>query len=235
MKVTYHKHLYQLSLMPNFFPVNCYFVEEENSLTLIDTGLSFSLKGILKTAEKLRKPLTKIVITHAHSDHVGALDGLKKALPSVEVYLPKREMKIFQGDVTLEEGEGDQPIKGGVPKGITTVPDHLLVDGDRIGSLLAIDSPGHTPGMMSFLDPRTNSLIVGDAFQTRGGIAVAGDLRWSFPFPAMATWNKSVAVQAAERLLTYEPSLLAVGHGDWIIDPIEKMKTAIERAKRKER
>lgn len=60
------------------FPVNCYLVEEESELTLVDAALPFSVKGILKAAESIGKPITRIVLTHAHGDHIGALDGLKK-------------------------------------------------------------------------------------------------------------------------------------------------------------
>ena len=33
-----------MSFLPSFFPVNCYFVEENDGLTLIDAGTSFSFK-----------------------------------------------------------------------------------------------------------------------------------------------------------------------------------------------
>lgn len=232
MRITKTDTIYQLSFMPNFFPVNCYLVEEEDYLILIDAALPFSKKAILKTAHDLGKPIRKIVLTHAHSDHVGALDGLKEELTDVEVILPKRELKLLKGDLSLEKGEGNMPIKGGFPKNIKTRPDTLLKDGNQIGSLLAIHSPGHTPGMMAFLDVRNNSLIAGDAFQTRGGMAVSGSMRLRFPFPALATWNKETAIKSAENLLSYKPSLLAVGHGNLIIEPEKKMKQAIEYAEK---
>jgi glyoxylase-like metal-dependent hydrolase (beta-lactamase superfamily II) len=232
VQVTKINHIYQLAFMPHFFPVNCFLVEEEDYLILVDTALSFSTKPILDTAHKIGKPILKIVVTHAHSDHVGALDHLKEELPDVEVLIPKRECKILKGDLSLEKGERDLPIKGGIPKNIKTLPDTLLNDGDKVGSLLAIHSPGHSPGMMAFLDVRDNSLIAGDAFQTRGGIAVSGNMRWSFPFPALATWNKELAIESAKNLLSYKPSILAVGHGKIIIDPQMKMQQAIEQAKK---
>lgn len=206
MRITRSNNVYQLSFMPNFFPINCYLVEEENDITLIDTGVSFCEKGILKAAADLGKPIGKIVLTHVHSDHIGSLDQLRSELPDVEVLIPERELKMLNGDMSLEEGEETLPIKGGFPKNIKTRPDTLLSNGDQIGSLLAIHSPGHTPGMMSFLDTRSKVLIAGDAFQTKGGIAVAGDMRWSFPFPALATWNKKVAIKSAEYLLECNPS-----------------------------
>src|SRR5205807_2537765 len=74
--------------------------------------------------------------------------------------------------------------------------------------------------------------VAGDSFQTRGGIAVSGDLRPLFPFPAMATWNKQVALASALSLRALGPSLLAVGHGAALSEPTAAMDRAIESARR---
>ena len=103
-------------ILPRAFPVNCYFVEEDDGLTLIDAALPYSAKGILQVAEKIGKPITKIVLTHAHDDHIGALDALKEVLPHVPVYISKRDAKLLEGDMTLQKDEPNIPIKGGVPK-----------------------------------------------------------------------------------------------------------------------
>ncbi len=52
--------------------------------------------------------------------------------------------------------------------------------------------------------------------QIAGGIAVAGQFRSSFPFPALGTWNKQRSLESARKLLDYRPSFLAVGHGDML-------------------
>ena len=67
---TYKTHS---SLVP-LFPVNCYLVEEENEVTLIDAALPGSYKGIIQAVNQLGKPLQHILLTHAHGDHVGSLD-----------------------------------------------------------------------------------------------------------------------------------------------------------------
>lgn len=230
MKITQIGHLYQLAFMPRFFPVNCYFVEEESELTLIDAALPFSVKGILQAAKQIGKPITRIVLTHAHGDHIGALDGLKKELPHAQVFISRRDAKLLAGNVELEPDELQTPIKGGIPKGIQTRPDVLLADGDRIGSLQAFAAPGHTPGSMAFLDVRSRALIAGDAFQVRGGVAVSGVVKWKFPFPAMATWSKEASLVSARRLRELGPSLLAIGHGRMIEHPTAVMDAALEEA-----
>jgi glyoxylase-like metal-dependent hydrolase (beta-lactamase superfamily II) len=232
MRMTRYDRIAQLSFMPRLFPVNCYLVEEEDGLTLVDAALPFSVKGILETAKAMGKPLRRIVLTHAHSDHIGAADKLKVLLPGAELYVSAREAKLLAGDRMLEPGEPETPVKGGVPKPgqFRTVPDVLLNDGDRIGSLQAVMAPGHTPGQMAFLDTRNGAILAGDAFQTRGGIAVSGKLMPWFPFPALATWSKAEALASAKRLLALNPSVLAAGHGPMLHDPEEAMKRAIQEA-----
>lgn len=208
-------------------------VEEGESLTLIDAALPYSMKGILKAAETIGKPISKIILTHAHEDHVGALDKIKEALPDVPVYISERDNRIMHGDTTLDEHEHQTPIKGGVPKKLKTRANILLKEGDLIGSLAAIETPGHTPGSMSFLDIRSKALIAGDAYQTRGGIAVAGDIVPWFPFPAFGTWSKETSIVSAKKLVNYQPKLLAVGHGEMLENPIREMEQAINRLEKK--
>lgn len=233
MRITKIGTVFQLSFMPRVFPVNCYLVEEENELTLIDAALPFSTKGIMDAAERIGKPITRIVLTHAHNDHIGALDALKELLPNAQVSISSRDSLLLAGDSTLLPNEKDKPIRGGVPKNIKTKPDLLLEDGDRIGSLEVIATPGHTPGSITLLDTRNRSLIAGDAFITRGKIVVSGLMNALFPFPALATWDKRIALESAKKLMSYQPSLLAVGHGKMLKQPGAKIEQAIAEAEKK--
>ncbi|WP_281887508.1 MBL fold metallo-hydrolase [Paenibacillus sp. YYML68] len=222
--------LTQIAFYPLLFPVNCYLLEEEDGLTLIDAALPNSTKGIIHTAASLGRPITRIVLTHAHFDHVGALDAVKQAFPNAVVHISARDAKLLGGDTSMEVGEPEQPIRGSVPRGIRTKPDVLLQDGDRVGSLIAVSTPGHTPGSMSFLDTRHGLLVAGDALQTRGKVAVAGILVPWFPFPALATWDASAALDSARRLEELKPALLAVGHGRMLEEPSAAIQEAIQFA-----
>ena len=232
MKVTRVGDCYQLTFMPRMFPVSCYLVEEADSITLIDAALPSSAKSILNAIKQIGKPLERLVLTHGHSDHVGALDILKQQLPDVQVYISKRDARLLAGDTSMDPGEPGK-INGGVPKNIKTRADVLISDGDEIGSLRTIATPGHTPGSMSFIDMRNHFLISGDAFQTRGGMAVSGQLQPLFPFPAMATWSKEEALESAKKLREIDPKYLAVGHGPLLMNPQTKMDLAIQKAEKR--
>jgi glyoxylase-like metal-dependent hydrolase (beta-lactamase superfamily II) len=209
--------------------INCYLVREDDGFTLIDTAWPASqAQAIMQEASKLGSPIVRIVLTHAHSDHVGSLDALHAALPAVEVAISERDARLMAGDLSLDPSEP----QGKLPNGYTctTKPTRFLHEGDLIGSLEVVTSPGHSPGHVAFLDVRDRALIAGDAYQTLGGVAVSGTIKPLFPLPAMATWHKGLALESGRKLLALRPSLLAVGHGRVLNSPELAMKQAIQEA-----
>jgi len=224
-------HLTQLAKWPVAFPMNCYLVEEEDGLTLVDSTISSPAIDVATLVKQLGKDLRRVTLTHAHGDHVGGVSGVRKLYPGVEISISERDGRILAGDKTLLPAEAQTAVKGSFLK-VEWKPDRLLKPGDRVGSLEVVASPGHTPGHIAFFDVRDRALIAGDAIQTRGGIAVSGDLRLLFPFVAMATWNKPTALTSASALRALEPSLLATGHGEAIKEPAKAMDQAIESARR---
>lgn len=204
MKITRYGHLVQLTRLGAF---NSHIVIEEDSLTLVDTNFAGSASGILKAAAQLNKPVKRIVLTHADPDHVGSLDALRAALPDVEVMASAREAERM-----------------------SSAPDRFVSDGDGVGSLRVIATPGHTPGHIALLDTRDNTLIAGDAFGTMFKVAVSGMLIWRFPFSALVTWHKPTALASAKKLRALDPARLVVGHGPVIEAPAALMDAAIAAA-----
>ncbi|RYL91652.1 MBL fold metallo-hydrolase [Sporolactobacillus sp. THM19-2] len=233
MRLLTFDRFHQLTFFPSWFPVNSYLVEDEEALTLIDCALPFSSRGIIQAAEQLGKPVTRIVLTHPHSDHVGALDAVKQKFRDAAVIVSRRDARLLAGKTDLDPDEPQMPIRGGIPKNVKTIPDQLVQDGDTIGSLQVVSCPGHTPGHMALFDKRSGALFAGDAFQTRAGIAVSGQIRPLFPFPALATWNKKAACVSARKLSQLKPRYLAVGHGNVLEYPEQAMARALTQAEQK--
>jgi glyoxylase-like metal-dependent hydrolase (beta-lactamase superfamily II) len=208
--------------------VNCFLVLEDDGFTLVDTNLAGSAAQILNGARQLGATIRRIALTHAHIDHLGSLDALLQQFPEIEFVIGYRESRLLARDFSLDAGETGKKLMG-FP-GAKSRPTRLLMDGDRVGSLQAVFSPGHTPGHVAYLDVRDGSLIAGDAFTTQMGIVAAGVFKLFFPFPALFSWNRERAAESASKLRDLKPTCLAVGHGSTIESPLPEMDQAVELA-----
>jgi glyoxylase-like metal-dependent hydrolase (beta-lactamase superfamily II) len=218
-------NLFRLTRLNMF---NCFLVREGEGFTLVDTNAPSSCGAILRAAESLGAKINRIVLTHAHFDHVGSLDALAKSLPGVEICIGEREARLLRGDHSLDPGEKGKPLLGF--KRARSSVHRLLKDGDMVGSLLTVSCPGHTPGQVAFVDVRDNSLIAGDSFMTQMGVVAAGVYSVFFPLPAWFSWNCELAAWSAAKLSALKPSLLAVGHGNTLPSPAAEMDRAVEVA-----
>ena len=208
--------------------VNAYLVREDDGLTLVDTMIAGSAKGLIAAAEELGAPIRRIVITHAHTDHTGSLDALADALGGVEVSISARDARFLDGDKSIDPDEPGDKAAGGFKK-TKTRPGRLLEAGEVIGSLEVHAAPGHTPGQVALLDTRDRSLICGDAYSTLGGVATSAKINPRFPLPAFATWHKPTALESARTLRALDPARLAPGHGGVVEAPAAAMDAAIAR------
>lgn len=207
--------------------VNCYLVREDDGYTLIDAGLKGSENEILKAAANI--PIKRILLTHAHMDHVGSVDALATRIPGVTLGASERSIPLMRipPDLSLLPGEVGK-IAGGVP-GIKSEASLIIQPGDRIGSLLAIDTSGHIHGHLSFLDERDGTLYAGDALFCLGFVAVATWTPWWFPLKVYS--SRAQAKQSAISLLEYPIQRFACGHGKVRGGGRAALEEAIARAK----
>jgi len=218
--------------LTRFGLVNCYLVRESDGFTLIDTGLPGGADAILAAAAAEGAPIRRILLTHAHSDHVASVDALAAKLPGVTLAANERSLPLLRkpADKTLRPGEPKESFSGGLP-GIKTPVTHLVDHGELFGSLRCIDTPGHIPGHLSFLDERDGTLYAGDAIQSVGRLAICGWNPWYFALPRIVMWSKALALESARRLLEFPIERYACGHGAIRGGGVPALRALVDAAK----
>ena len=124
---------------------NCSILGDEatGEAIVIDPGDEVARVREILARHKLRAKY--IVATHAHIDHVGGIEKLKRATGAAVL--------MHESDLPLYQNVGMQAEWLGVaPPGIVEV-DQFLKEGDRLQSgaleLEVLHTPGHSPGSLS--------------------------------------------------------------------------------------
>src|SRR5918998_2718735 len=90
-----------------------YAIEDVDGLTLVDAGLSFApgrIVGQLGAAGYAPGDVRRILVTHAHPDHVGGLPQLK-ALTGAEVIASAAERAVIEGRAPIAR-PGPEQLRG---------------------------------------------------------------------------------------------------------------------------
>jgi glyoxylase-like metal-dependent hydrolase (beta-lactamase superfamily II) len=114
------------SSVMTYYGTNTYLLDGEGGLTVVDPGPDDDehVRDVLRAA--VDKPITRLVVTHAHPDHYGAVKAMRKATGAPSFGYVASGMKF---DFTA---------------------DHGLNDAEIVAGLQAVFTPGHAPDHLSF-------------------------------------------------------------------------------------
>lgn len=193
-----------------------YLIEDPDGLTLIDTSIAPSGAQILRQVQALgRRPtdIRRILITHAHPDHIGGLPAVRQA-SGAQVIASAAERPVLEGRIPVprppDEALGPLARRMRPPETmLTPTPvDREVQDGELIaevlGGLQVIATPGHAPGHLAFWQPQRRILFCGDAIMRLLG------LRLPFPF---FTVDMAENKRSIRRIAELDAAIVCFGHG----------------------
>jgi len=144
-------------------PCNITLVRTPSETILIDVGAGpHYMPGAGRLADNMeaasidRESISKVVLTHAHPDHLwGLLDDFDDTpmFPNASYIMSTAEFEFWMGkDVAVQLPEDRRNFVAGAQRNLTSIKDrlHLIAPGADIASgIRAIDSAGHTAGHIS--------------------------------------------------------------------------------------
>src|SRR4051794_39545709 len=225
--------------------VNCYLLEDGNDLTLVDGGMPGfrgQLDSYLRSRGRRVGDITAVILTHAHSDHVGMVEGVRTDAPAPVHVHEKDAHMATTGKQHKRDGSPLPYLRhpavyklflAGGRNGAARTPkvgEVTTFDGagdiDVPGRPRIVPTPGHSPGHVAFHLPEHGVLIAGDALCTYNPLTGARGpqvLPKAFAYDALQTL---ASLDAVERI---DAGLMLLGHGEpWTGGPAEAVARARE-------
>ena len=139
---------------------NVWVIGDDNECVVVDAA--HDARPILDAVAGRR--VVAILLTHAHDDHIGAVEELKEAT-AAPTYLHPDDRVLWD-------------------RVITAAPDNMLENGDRVEvaatQVHVLHTPGHAPGACCFYVPELGAVFTGDTLFD-GGPGATGRSFSDFP------------------------------------------------------
>lgn len=178
------------------------------SLAVIDPGPQDAAQLAAILAAAADRPITHILSTHAHRDHVDGIAALKRETGAKVCAYRRAPAAVIPLSQTPQ---GRDFID------LDLDPDVHLEHGSTISgddwSLTAVHTPGHAPDHLCFAHEETGALFSGDHV-----------MAWNTSIVAPPEGNMAEFIASLEMLLERADALYLPGHGGRIEDPRRTVK-----------
>jgi glyoxylase-like metal-dependent hydrolase (beta-lactamase superfamily II) len=199
--------VWQLPLVPRH-GINAYVIGE----VLVDTGFKQSAHKIVGMLEGWN--ISAIALTHAHGDHAGAMRFLAARF-GVPVWCGAADRGATEtGRLVLSPTLNRLRLStiANAAAGFEGAPVvRALGEGDSLtAGFTVLETPGHSPGHVSFWRETDRTLVCGDVFFNMNPLTTIAGLHQP---PALLTTDPAENRDSERRLAALEPRTVAFGHG----------------------
>ena len=207
-----------------------------DTIFLVDAGAANNLLDIKKLMEDASVPfgsLNNIIVTHQDIDHIGGINNIIKQLSHVKVIAHKEDKPYIEGIkkfIRLERimsrimdlPKDEQKKVLDMYKNSYVNVDITLTDSEELiecGGIIAIHTPGHTPGHICIYHKKSKTLIAGDVLNIVNGQLIV---------PNTSTMNQEESkrsINSLKELEKYDIENIVCYHGGLYNDnPNQKIK-----------
>ncbi|MEX0876140.1 MAG: MBL fold metallo-hydrolase [Phycisphaerales bacterium] len=166
---------------------------------VVDCG--YEPQPLLDAIEEQGLKPQRVVLTHAHADHIAGLNDLYARFGEVPIWIHKSEEQWLQEPMLNLSAALGLSITAPTPAG-------FLADGDSVEfesiEFSVLHTPGHSPGGITLVHAPSKTALVGDTL-------FAGSIgRTDFPGSSF----KTLAASIKNKLYTLDPETVCYpGHG----------------------
>jgi len=209
---------------PNAF--NAYYIQTPTESIVVDASIRWDWPFMRR---QLRgKPLSAVVLTHAHPDHQGCAARICRTF-GVPLVCHHADADSAEGKAPLVRHNALWEIIGNIAWAGPRWPvARRLTEGDTLAGFTVYSLPGHTAGQIVLLRHADRVAIVGDVINTNdyltGLFSIVREPPRTFSiYPAQ---NR----HSIRRLLELNPSVICPGHGPPLRD-IRRLERLVKRLK----
>jgi hydroxyacylglutathione hydrolase len=159
-------------------------------------------------------------LTHAHPDHVGGSKNVVDAL-GIPFWAPAGDAAAIEAGQAVQKHTKLEKLHGYTARFKPVPIARLLNEGDEVAGFTVLDTPGHSPGHISFWRESDRTLICGDVWFNMNVFTLRPGLR---PPLSLPTVDPARNRQSMERLAALRPETVGFGHGPVITGAAEKLR-----------
>lgn len=200
-------------------PIHVWIVVEKDGVTLVDAGIPLMAKGIMDFIKELDAgPLQRVLLTHGHSDHIGALKAIS-AETKVPVFAHLTEIPYMEGNLPYPGRKKAQPMVS--KQFIQPLQEDEQGNLHSVAGLTPYLTPGHSPGHIVYYHEKDQVLLAGDLFTSKKG-------KLQSPY-AMFTADMNEAVKSSLIVEKLKPIKLELCHGYTVSNPADQLEEYMQK------
>ena len=158
---------------PPRISVNCYVIQADDKIAVVDTGSGDSMGPTLGLLAKSLmeinidlKQIDTVLLTHMHPDHSNGLSNTngERLFPNAEIVVSEKDIEFWHDDSAMARANESQRVRYFEAARFQIAPymDRLnSATGEVFPNIRAIDLSGHTPGHTGYMvESESDSLLI---------------------------------------------------------------------------